>query len=112
MEHENDAGVEEILDDELQKLMDVKAMLKVLVFYPSVPVFFEAEQDFPYPEIIERIRSARIKNNEESYIIITPSFNESQGFVEVFACTISPDGKCKSLERKVIMPYFPYLIYR
>lgn len=46
IEHDNgDLG--DVIDDELQKLMDVKAHLKVLMFYPGKPIVLETEFNSP-----------------------------------------------------------------
>lgn len=92
LEHENTDRVEEILDDELQKLLDVKALLKVLIFYPTTPIIVEKEES-TFPQIQEKIRSAKIKNADEKYIIVTSFYNRPHSIIEVFACSFGPDGK-------------------
>ena len=96
LEHENTDRVEEILDDELRKLLDVKASLKVLVFYPSVPAMVY-EEEFTIPEIQEKIRSAKIKNPDERYIIVTPVYIKPQSIIEVSACSLDSEGKAEDL---------------
>lgn len=54
LECENTDRVEDILDDELQKLLDIKSLLKVLIFYPVVPILM-AEGEASYPQIQEKI---------------------------------------------------------
>lgn len=98
IEHEN-GGLDDVIDDELQKLMDVKAHLKVLMFYPSMPIVVEDE--VLCDEIIEKIRSANIKIPEESYVMITPVVKKKDEVyaeaIEVFGCSIAPDGKWEDL---------------
>jgi len=97
LEYENTDSVEEILNDELQKLLDVKAFLKVLMFYPFLSII-EVEGECCYPEIQEKIRSARIKNPNEKYVIMSGVYLRELGAVEFSACIFDPDGKCKNLE--------------
>lgn len=98
IEHDN-GGLSDIIDDELQKLMDVKAHLKVLMFYPGMPVV--AENEVIFPEIIEKIRSVKIRIPGERYLMITPVAKKRDKIhieaIEVFACSISPDGKWEDL---------------
>jgi len=97
LECENTDRVEEILDDELQKLLNIKALLKVLIFYPVVPILM-AEEEASYPEIQEKIRSAKIKNSDERYIVITPVYIKSQSIIEVSACSFDSEGRDEELE--------------
>ncbi|MEM3874698.1 MAG: hypothetical protein QXU45_06160 [Candidatus Bathyarchaeia archaeon] len=96
LEHENTDRVEEILDDELQKLLDVKALLKVLVFYPHIPATVH-EGEFSFPEIQEKIRSAEIKNSNERYMVITPVYIKPQSTIEVTASCLDCEGKAEEL---------------
>lgn len=96
LECENTDRVQEILDDELQKLLDVKALLKVLVFYPFIPVTMEKEES-SFPEIQEKILSAKIKNPDERYIIITPVYVKLESIIEVTACSFDLEGKGEEL---------------
>jgi len=96
LEHENTGRVEDILDDELQKLLDVKALRKVLVFYPIVPMIME-EKESTYPEIEEKIRSAKIKNPDERYIVMTIVYMQPQSIIEVCACSFDSEGKGEDL---------------
>jgi len=84
-------------DDELQKLLDIKALLKVVIFYPLVPVIMEKEES-TYPEIQEKIRSTKIKNPDERYVVITPVYIKSQSIIEVSACWFDSEGKGEDLE--------------
>jgi len=83
IEHEN-GDLNDVLGDrgsqkdELQKLMDTEAYLKVLMFYDSSVIF---DNKFSY--ISEKISSAKIKIPEESYLFITPVLREN--YIEVFA---------------------------
>jgi len=95
LEHENTHRVEDVLDDELQKLLDVKAFLKVLVFYPLIPVVAEGEE-FSFPEIQGKIRSAKIKNPDERYAVMSIT-RISDKTLEVTACSLDPDGKAEEL---------------
>jgi hypothetical protein len=105
LESENADSVEAILEDELQKLIDVKAFLKVLIFYPGVPVMMQKEEVegqlqeewSTFPEIQKRIRSAKIKNSEEKYVIITPVYVPNSSIIEVSACSFDAEGKGKDL---------------
>lgn len=94
LEHENTSDVREILDDELLKLVDVKAFLKVIVFYPSIPITAK-EEGFSYPEIQEKILSAEIKNPDERYVVI--GITKIAEALEVNACSLEPDGKVEDL---------------
>ena len=92
LECENTDRVEEVLDDELQKLLDIKAFLKVLIFYPVVPILLAAGEA-SYPQIQEKVRSANIKSSEERYIVITPVYIKPQSMIEVSACSFDSEGK-------------------
>jgi len=98
LEYENTDRVEEILDDELQKLLDVKALLKVLVFYPIVPMVMD-EEESTYPEIEEKIMSAMIKNPDERYIVMTIVlvYIQPHSVIEVRACSFDSEGKGEDL---------------
>lgn len=96
LEHENTQNVEDVLDDELQKLMDIKALLKVLVFYPLVPAMMY-EGEFTIPEIQEKIKSARIKNAEEKYVIMNLVYVKPQSIIEVLATVFDSAGKGEEL---------------
>lgn len=96
LEHDNTDSVDEILDDELQKLLDVKALLKVLIFYPTVPVIM-AEGECVYPQIQEKMRSTKIKTSDERYIILTPVYIKEQSIIEVSACSFDSEGKGEDL---------------
>ena len=97
LECENTDRLEEILDDELQKLLDIKALLKVLIFYPVVPILM-AEEEASYPQIQEKIRSANIESSDEKYIVITPVYIKPQSIIEVSACSFDSEGKGEELE--------------
>jgi len=96
LEHENTDRVEEILDDELRKLLDVKSLLKVLIFYPKDPVMMY-EGEFTIPEIQEKIRSAKIKVPDEKYVIISGSYFAGKGLIVVSACSLDSEGKGEDL---------------
>jgi len=96
LECENTDRVEEVLDDELQKLLDIKAFLKVLIFYPVVPILLVAGEA-SYPQIQEKVRSANIKSSEERYIVITPVYIKPQSMIEVSACSFDSEGKGEDL---------------
>jgi hypothetical protein len=103
LESENADSLKAILNDELQKLLDVKAFLKVLIFYPDVAIEMQREtvegniqeEWSDFPEIQEKIRSAKIKNSDEKYVVITPVY--SQGIIEVSACSFDSEGKGEDL---------------
>lgn len=97
LEHENTDKVEEILNDELQKLLDVKAFLKVLVFYPTLPLIMD-EGNFTFPEFQEKINSEQIKHPEEMYLIIGIVYVAAQNVIEVSACVFDSEGKGEELE--------------
>jgi hypothetical protein len=97
LEVENTDRVEDILNDELQKLLDVKAFLKVLIFYPTVPAMMEEEQGFTYPEIQQKIQSEKIKNPDEAYMIVTPVYVKPSSVIEVSACSFDSEGKGQDL---------------
>ncbi len=94
LEVENTSDVGELLDDELQKLLDVKAFLKVLVFYPHIPVTV-VEDEFSFPEVQKKIRSAEIKNPEEMYIVV--GITRIDKALEVNGCSLNHDGKAEEL---------------
>jgi flagellin-specific chaperone FliS len=96
LEYENTDRVEEILNDELQKLLDVKALLKVLIFYPLAPAMMY-EGEFTIPEIQEKIRSAKIKNPDERYIVMNLVYSKSQSIIEVLASSLDSEGKGEDL---------------
>ena len=96
LEHENTYRVDDILNDELQKLLDIKAYLKVLVFYPEIPVHMQGNY-FIYPEIQEKIRSCKIKIDDEIYIIISLVNVRNEGLLEVSACSFDAEGNGKDL---------------
>ena len=101
LEHENTSNVEEILDDELQKLLDVKAFLKILIFYPTVPVAMGEEEEFKgvstFPEIQGKIRSAKIKNSDERHIVIGITYARHENALYVSACSFDYEGKGEDL---------------
>ncbi|MCP8307364.1 MAG: hypothetical protein H3Z54_01520 [archaeon] len=94
LEHENQDPVVKILDDELQKLLDTKALLKVLIFYPEVPSMM-TEAGYTYPEIQEKIESAKIKNPDEKYVIM--SIIRTGDEIVISACLFDSDGKGEDL---------------
>jgi len=96
LEYENTDSVEEILGDELQKLLDIKALLKVLIFYPLAPAMMY-EGEFTIPEIQQKIRSAKIKNPDERYIIMNLVYIKPQSIIEVLASSLDPEGKGEDL---------------
>lgn len=96
LEYENTDRVEEILNDELQKLLDVKALLKVLIFYPLAPAMMY-EGGFTIPEIQEKIRSAKIKNPDERYIVMNLVYSKPQSMIEVLASSFDSEGKGEDL---------------
>lgn len=97
LECENTDRVEEILDDELQKLLDIKALLKVLIFYPVVPILM-AEEEASYPQIQEKIRSANIKSSDERYLVVTPVYIKPQSIIKASACSFDSEGRGEDLE--------------
>jgi hypothetical protein len=99
LEYENEAQVGELLDDELQKLLDVKAFLKVLIFYPATvfPMTMMSEEEFVIPEIQEKIRSAKIMNPDEKYVIIGIRYIRSDNVIDVSACSFDSEGKGEDL---------------
>jgi hypothetical protein len=96
LEYENTGDVREILDDELQKLIDIKAFLKVLIFYPIIPAMMY-EGEFMITEIQEKIQSAKIKNPDERYVVISPIYVKPQSIIEVSACSFDSGGKGEEL---------------
>lgn len=96
LEHENTDSVENILNDELQKLLDVKAFLKVLVFYPVVPVI-EMDGTCTCVEIDKKIRSTKIKDSEENYLVISGVNAGKHRIIEFYGCAIDSNGKCEDL---------------
>ncbi|MEM4700663.1 MAG: hypothetical protein QXZ51_00790 [Candidatus Bathyarchaeia archaeon] len=95
LEHENTGDIREILDDELQKLVDVKAYLKVLIFYPSFPISIKDKEPIVSEvlEIQDKIRSAKIKYIEEKYVVIGITYNASKNVIEVSAVTLNCKGE-------------------
>ncbi len=103
--HENTRKLSVVLDDELQKLIDVKAYLKVLIFYPDVPVIPDQELSsdgkwkdvgLTHPEIQEKICSAQIRNSDENYVIINIIYN-AEDLLEISGCSIDSYGKAEEL---------------
>jgi len=98
LEHDN-GDLNDVIDDELQKLLDTKAYLKVLMFYPGMPII--SENEVLFPEVVEKIKSARMTNPEESYLLITPVLHKDKDSqptaIEVFAYSFSPSGKWEDL---------------
>jgi len=97
LEHDNTDDVNEILDDELQKLIDVKAILKVLIFYPIVPITMLESGESTIPDIQEKIRSAKIKYSDERYLVITGTYFSQKGIVFFSACVFDVEGKGEDL---------------
>ena len=96
LEYENTYDLNDIINDELQKLLDVKAFLKVLVFCPTVSVLMDQDM-FIYPEVQEKIRSAKIKHPHERYIIMSLVNARGEAALEVSGCTFDPEGKGEDL---------------
>ena len=97
LEHENRDQMEVLLDDELQKLIDVKAYLKVLIFYPKIPLPVVPDYGgFTYPEIQEKIRSAQIRFSDEKYVFINIIYYV-EDLLDVTGCSIDSDGKAEEL---------------
>jgi hypothetical protein len=96
LEHENTSSVSEILDDELQKLLDVKAFVKVLIFYPRFPLAMFETGEFVFPEIQEKIRSAKIKTDEK-YVILGLTYLTDQNVIHVSAFSFDSEGKGEDL---------------
>lgn len=99
LECDNTDTVEEVLDDELQKLLDVKAFLKVLIFYPLIPILMGEENptESSFPEIQDKIRSTKIKNPDERYVVVTPILVRAQSIIEVSVCSFDSEGKGEEL---------------
>jgi hypothetical protein len=96
LEVENTGRVEDVLDDELQKLLDIKAFLKVLIFYPGIPVMMQEEMS-TYPEIQEKIQATKIKNSDEKYIVISATYVKPSSTIDVSACSFDSEGKGQEL---------------
>lgn len=69
LEHENTRHIEDLLDDELQKLSDVKASLKVLVYYPRL---LDIERHIK--EIKTKLGLQKIKISDERLLVIMLSY--------------------------------------
>jgi len=81
MEHEN--NIDEAFDDELQKLMDVKALLKVLITYSKK----KDKRERFVAKVAWGIRMRALKLSEERYLLIIGSPPEdkkpSQPYVQI-----------------------------
>ena len=98
IEHEN-GDLKDVIDDELQKLMDVKAYLKVLMFDPGVPIV--SGKEILLPEIPEKISSSKISLSKEEYLVITPVLLKDKDknpiSISVSACSFDQAGNRKEL---------------
>ncbi|MEM2145994.1 MAG: hypothetical protein QW279_11580 [Candidatus Jordarchaeaceae archaeon] len=106
MEVENDYDLDEILEDELSKLINVKAYLKVLMFYPDRHV--RCENDEPiFKHIKEIVKSSEFRinasietekfNSTENYIIITGTYNKKECNMKICARVIDACAKSEIL---------------
>jgi len=87
-EHENFySGLDGLLVDELQKLIDVKSGLKVLMFYPPVSL------ELLMPDIIERILAARHRLSEENYLILSAGYEDTLEEIQVEGFSVNAEGK-------------------
>jgi len=57
----------------------------------------DEEQGFVYPQILEKIRSAKIKNPDEKYIVLTATYVKPSSIIEVSACSFDSEGKGQEL---------------
>jgi len=57
----------------------------------------ENKEEFVFPEIQEKIRSAKIKNLDERYIIISIRYLSRASALEVSACSFDSEGKGEEL---------------
>jgi hypothetical protein len=92
LEVENTDNIEDLLDDELQKLIDVKAYLKVLIFYPELPIVV-IDGKTTYPAIEDKIKSALMKCDDERYLIITIQYLDSKKKLAAMACELDSESK-------------------
>jgi len=72
MEHENSWG--KAFEDELQKLMDVKALLKVLITY----IMYKEDRDDFVAKVAWAIRMRALKLPEEKYLLMLGTLPESK----------------------------------
>jgi len=78
LEHENTENITVLLEDEIQKLLDVKAYLKVLIYYPG---FLDIEEHLH--RLQTKIKSQTITIPDEQLLVIAvhPQFVKRKGFL-------------------------------
>ena len=93
LEHENTDNIDILLKDELQKLLDVKAILKVLIYYPK---FLDCERHIE--KIKPKIKSQRLKIPEEHILIVMihPQFVKRKGFL-ISGYDFDSEANCSEL---------------
>jgi hypothetical protein len=99
IEHEANADWERVMYDEGSKLMDVKARLKVLIFYPELPQFEMFTRRFS-----SEIRVQELKLVQERYLTIGVCRDNDKRHLVVKGVEISPDGSVSPLS-DVEIPY-------
>lgn len=99
IEHETDADWQEVLRDEGSKLMDVKARLKVVIFYPDLHNFEKFTDKFS-----TEIRIQELKVPQERYLAIGICSDQKNKQLVVKGTEIAPSGTTSSL-RAVTIPY-------
>jgi|SRR5437016_9478020 len=99
IEHEAGADWEVVMYDEGSKLMDVKARLKVLVFYPELRQFERFTRRFS-----SEIRVQELKLDEERYLTIGVCKDKDKMRLVVKGVEISPNGRVSPLS-DVEIPY-------
>ena len=99
IEHETDADWQDVLRDEGSKLMDVKARLKVVIFYPDLSNFERFTDKFS-----KEIRIQELKVPQERYLAVGICADQKNNQLVVKGAEITPDGKTSPL-RDVMIPY-------
>jgi hypothetical protein len=99
IEHEANQDWETVMYDEGSKLMDVKARLKVLIFYTGLREFEMFTRRFS-----SEIRVQELKLAEERYLTIGVCRDEDKRHLIVKGVEITPDGRVSPLS-DVEIPY-------
>lgn len=100
IEHEaSDEDWEDVVYDEGDKLMDVKARLKVLVYYPKLEKFDKAVSAWS-----SEIKTQELRLVEEKYLMIGICGDEENEQLVLKGAEISPEGQISNLP-DVKVPY-------
>ncbi len=92
LEYENTSDLMDLLDDELQKLLDTKAHLKLLMYYP-----LDIEKNIG--EIGIKIRSQRIKLPAEKLLVISGTIDSKAKNITFQAYEFDAEGESTFIDR-------------